>query len=150
MARVKNPTKPHKLRGKRLAEICEKILPQEKSRAARCRVLGLSESTFRNWEKGADIDNDALASIAEHGGDVQYILTGRPSEAGAERELQSVYFGFVQSLNRAQAAAMGNPTFRPTWRDQLESMQDIVEHILRRAEQGASSPGPASQSQPAG
>lgn len=64
-------------RGKRLREEREKIW---KSRVDFGKSTNISGWTLEGWEqRGVDISCDALAVIAENGGDVAYILTGKRS-----------------------------------------------------------------------
>lgn len=68
-------------RGKRFMEERKKIW---KSREDFSKETQLSAGTLQNWEgKGSEIPSAALNAIADHGGDVMYILTGQRAAQGS-------------------------------------------------------------------
>jgi hypothetical protein len=64
-------------RGLRLKEEILKNLPKNKSIRSRAMAIDVGYEKYQRWEKGANIDNHALAAMAEMGLDITYILTGQ-------------------------------------------------------------------------
>jgi hypothetical protein len=63
-------------RGNRLREECEKTFGGA-SGAAMGRVFGVDGNSYRNWtDHGREFKTKVLKILAEHGGDIGYVLTG--------------------------------------------------------------------------
>jgi len=66
-------------RSMRLKKELQKVFP-DLNRSQVAGKIGVTEGTIRQWESGGDITSLPLARIAQHGGDVHYILTGEKRE----------------------------------------------------------------------
>lgn len=97
-------------RGLRLKKILGKMYPDAISEAALSEkfaedLIGIASSrSIRDWFKGRNIDNRALAKIQEMGGDICYLLTGRECEVRATTkvDLTEDQKDMLEELSRAR------------------------------------------------
>lgn len=68
--------KPDICIGQRCVEELYRLFPNESDRRI-CRIIGCNKNSIEAWRNGAAPSSMFLAAILNHGGDLEYILTGR-------------------------------------------------------------------------
>ncbi len=140
-------------RGKRFAEIVEKLFPNLPSRNARAKEIGFDERNFRAWEMGANINNQMIAELARRGVNLNFLFLGigdplnnesapRPTggaavEVGVNADLVAeahVRFAkLVQLLAEHHAREIRDPDLLPVWLQLLRDIEGSLKEQKQRA-----------------